>query len=678
MDSSRILLAMTVLARNAANRKATDDIEAIISRPVVAILMAALNFRDAQVLGHARRVAMLAVGMAQQLGWEGRSLRILEASGLLHDIGKIGIADSILKKPGKLSDDEAEYIARYHRIACNLLQAFQVDPEVITIISQSHTYFNGTLDGSARIGKEMELGARVLAVADAYDSLTNDQAFRGAKSHEDAMAILHEGAGSRFDGNVVAALDRWAAGEGLQFIMDGADIKLSIKESAAASTSAVTEAGMLCHIFSYLNAIETLYDGFYVLDSDMRYVVWSADAEGLTGRPPSDMLGQPYSSGLIPIQDCDGRALDDQFCVVRKAIEGGVTTCDNVQLQHVDGTWKTVELQSIPLFDDNGQLRGVAQIFNGTNDGKSGSQYRDLKAAASRDPLTGIANRRELEEQVAAMFHGVEKSIQQGAQPQHFSVIFADIDHFKSLNDTHGHSFGDRVLIDFANALYEETFSGEFVSRYGGEEFVILVPDADIDATAKLAERLRQVVSRLRFDENPKVQITCSFGVAEVRSSDGPESLLKRADAALFEAKRLGRDRVIRGKDEKPVARSAVKNNQLEVVQHFEVCTQSDMIVYKLRGYVDETHADLKKVSRETVVMQLGKAGWFGKWGDEPSEQPVEMTLKIGGERDGRGAAKYVPVTVTVVPKGRTPDCAVFEYRARKVMESLRSFLVAR
>lgn len=678
MDSSRMLLAMTALARRAAHVDTADDMGQIISRPVLKTLVSALQYRDVDLLAHSRRVAMLAVGMAQQLGWEDRSLRVLETAAILHDVGKVGISDSVLKKPGKLSPDESEYISRHHRIASNLLQAFRVDPEVIRIVGQSHAYFNGSLDGSARIGSEMSLGARILAVADAYDSLTNDQAFRAAKTHDDAMEILLDGAGSRFDGNVVAALGRWSKAEGLGFIMSGADVSISVRDSAPVTEKAAAEAGMLCHIFSYLNVLETLYDGFYVLDSDMKFVIWSAGAEQLVGRAANEMLGQAYSRSLLSQGDATGRPLDDAECPVRQVSSTGKAACREVKIQHADGTSRPVELQSIPLFDQQGKLQGVAQIIQDlSTDKPSGRQYRELRAQASRDPLTGVANRGELESQVAKLVEDFRAAGSNPSAEHRFSVIFADIDHFKALNDTYGHGFGDRVLIDFANALDAETFNGEFIARYGGEEFVIVAPERSHDEAFSLADRLRQVVSRLRFPHEPSVTITCSFGVAELRDADTVETLFNRADEALFLAKRGGRNRVETSSGTvKEVAKSSKK--VYEFNQHFEACTQSDMIVYKLSGFVDEMKANLKTVSESQVVMTIGKAGWFGTWGDEFDEQPVKATVRIGSMREGRGAAKYVPIEVNIVPMGRNPKHEVFEYRAKKVVEALRSYLVAR
>lgn len=678
MDSSRILMAMTALARRAIESAGGDEIDSIISKPVLKTLLSAMLFRDQKLMRHSRQVALLTVGMAQQLGWDGRPLRVLETAAMLHDIAKIGIPDSILRKPGKLTDQESDFIARHHDIACNLLQAFRVDHKVISLIQQSHGYYNGALDGTGGVGTEMAQGARVLSVADAYESLTTDQPFRAAMTHIEAMRVLHENSGSRFDGNVVAALDRWAAGAGLNHLMDQADVLIPGRDPGAVSPVAAAEAGTLCHIFSYLHSLETLYSGYYVLDSDLRFVVWSGGAEATLGRSASEMLGEPYSRELLSHADANGRPISETDCPVRQAVTTGRSACRSLKVKDAAGDWAAVELQSIPLFDSSGKLTGVAQIFSGSEKEETGQQYRSLKEAASRDPLTGIANRGQLEEQASTLFERFD-STEKPAPEDVFSVIFADIDHFKSINDTYGHGIGDRVLIDVAQLLGEELYSGEFVARYGGEEFVVLCPGtSQKDAVAK-AERLRKATAGLRFEEQ-KLKLTASFGVAEVRDNDTCESLFNRADAALFAAKRGGRNRVEQHRDQtKPTGPVGFREDGTFVFeQSLEVCTQSDLIVRKLTGFIEEQDADLRDVNEHRVVCWMGQGRLFGKWGKEHGEQPVELTVRVASSREGRGAAKYVPVDVTITPRGRSFTREQFDDRAKRLCEMLRSYLVAR
>ncbi len=159
------------------------------------------------------------------------------------------------------------------------------------------------------------------------------------------------------------------------------------------------------------------------------------------------------------------------------------------------------------------------------------------------DPLTGVNNRRGLDDslgtQLALMtrYHSV------------FSLVMFDIDHFKQINDQEGHLNGDRVLQELARLLDGSIRETDVIARYGGEEFVIVMPQTDLDGASLFAERLRAGVAE-------RMAITVSGGVTAARESDDPESLIARADTALYSAKTAGRNRIFRhtGDDTEPVA----------------------------------------------------------------------------------------------------------------------------
>ena len=167
MDSSRLLLALTTLVREGAAERGSAAEEGV-PLGVLRRLLAALHYRDPFTLHHSRRVALIAVGIAERLGWEERELYVLEAAALLHDIGKIGVADHILYKPAKLSPDEADLIGIHHFTGVGLLQACRMDKTTIQIVSDC--YAAGTSEHS-----ELHQGARILTVADAFDSMSHDQ-----------------------------------------------------------------------------------------------------------------------------------------------------------------------------------------------------------------------------------------------------------------------------------------------------------------------------------------------------------------------------------------------------------------------------------------------------------------------------------------------------------------------
>jgi diguanylate cyclase (GGDEF)-like protein len=159
-----------------------------------------------------------------------------------------------------------------------------------------------------------------------------------------------------------------------------------------------------------------------------------------------------------------------------------------------------------------------------------------LEELATHDPLTGAFNRRKLNELTAAEISRAQRY----GQP--LSLFILDIDHFKDVNDTHGHEAGDAVLVALADLLRAGIRATDSLARWGGEEFVVLSPAIGLPETATLAERLRATLAAREFDAVG--QVTASFGVADYHSGDTADSLFARADQALYRAKDGGRDRV--------------------------------------------------------------------------------------------------------------------------------------
>ena len=125
-------------------------------------------------------------------------------------------------------------------------------------------------------------------------------------------------------------------------------------------------------------------------------------------------------------------------------------------------------------------------------------------------------------------------------------MIFLDVDHFKGINDTFGHKAGDQVLVDLTRLLQNDTFSGEIIGRYGGEEFVVVCPDADLESACRRAERLRLAISKSSIGGIARLSVTSSFGVATTRLGDTVQTLFERADMCLLRAKEAGRNRTCR------------------------------------------------------------------------------------------------------------------------------------
>jgi len=167
-----------------------------------------------------------------------------------------------------------------------------------------------------------------------------------------------------------------------------------------------------------------------------------------------------------------------------------------------------------------------------------GALMLQLQDQAHTDPLTRLANRGWFEESLAPE---MQKADRLGHS---LALIMFDIDHFKAINDQFGHQAGDRVLVTLAERVGALMRDSDLVSRWGGEEFIVLLPDTDLVGACRIAERLRAEIAAMGI---PGVgRVTCSFGVAQRRAGEAIDSLVNRADAALYLAKDAGRDRVVR------------------------------------------------------------------------------------------------------------------------------------
>jgi two-component system cell cycle response regulator len=164
---------------------------------------------------------------------------------------------------------------------------------------------------------------------------------------------------------------------------------------------------------------------------------------------------------------------------------------------------------------------------------------RELIRLAMIDPLTGVFNRR-------AFFEKAQQAAARAGAASPMAAIMFDVDHFKKVNDTHGHDVGDEVLRGVAREAADDRM---IVGRLGGEEFAILIEETDLEAAAWLGENLRARIAALAFETaQGKLSLTCSFGISQWQAGDSIDRLLKRADSALYEAKGGGRNRVVQAR----------------------------------------------------------------------------------------------------------------------------------
>ncbi|MGQ0676356.1 MAG: PleD family two-component system response regulator [Rhodospirillales bacterium] len=182
------------------------------------------------------------------------------------------------------------------------------------------------------------------------------------------------------------------------------------------------------------------------------------------------------------------------------------------------------------------------------------TNYQHGLEAALTDPLTGLYNRRYM----TSHLPGLLAKAAEAAKP--LALFMIDIDHFKKVNDTHGHAAGDTVLKAVAARIPDLVRAEDTAARMGGEEFMAVLPDAGNEVALRVAERLRQAIADTTIAETSVpagIKVTVSIGVAAARAGDSPDALMARADAALYRAKQTGRNKVVADADEPPKTAAA-------------------------------------------------------------------------------------------------------------------------
>ena len=560
----------------------------------------ALDLRDKETEGHSRRVTEMTVRLARAIGLGEAELVDVRRGALLHDIGKMGIPDAILLKPGPLTAEEWAVMRRHPTMAYEMLRPIAFLRPALAIPRFHHERWDGTGYPCGLAGAEIPLPARIFAAVDVWDALGSDRPYRAAWPPGKVREHLAALAGSHLDPHVVelflATLDGAPPGRSCRpspssaaaagpaprpadeparlaalrryevldtppeaAFDDIAELAALICEAPIALVSLVAEGRQWFKARVGLDATETPRSQSFcthaILGDDL-LVVPDALADPRFAANPL-VTGEPgirFYAGA-PLVTPDGHSLGT-ICVIdrvprdldpaRRRALGALARDVIAQLEL---RRRAAELgQAIAAraaLED--RLAEQLRLATGLND-RLELQRAELERANARlleqagtDELTGLKNRRRFDEVLAA----ARSAAARDGSP--LSVLMLDVDRFKDYNDAQGHPAGDEVLRAVADLLAGNVRVQDLVARYGGEEFVVLLPGAD-EADARAAgERLRSAVELHGW---PRAPLTISVGAA---TSSGARrdaaDLVGRADAALYASKRLGRNRVTHGAD---------------------------------------------------------------------------------------------------------------------------------
>jgi diguanylate cyclase (GGDEF)-like protein/PAS domain S-box-containing protein len=358
--------------------------------------------------------------------------------------------------------------------------------------------------------------------------------------------------------------------------------------------------------------LDHMREGVVGVDTNLKIHTWNQSLQAMTGLNPSAMIGNKISPAVFKLQARTLGEVKQDNCPFLNCLQTGNLIQRTYLIAGRSGREMEVDFNVRPVRDEQGSIVGAMGLLQDNSKQKELQQrLNSLYMKAVLDPLTQVANRAEFDRLLEVY---VRTHREAGKK---CSVIIADIDFFKGINDNYGHHIGDEALISFAQLLKQFVRKHDFIARFGGEEFVILCANCDEIAAVRRAEDIR-----FRLEKTPQSMLdgkcmTASFGVSQLEDNDDPTSLFVRADKALLKAKELGRNRVVRadlskvqgddlgsGADQSAtgVRWRKLKGNHL-VHLEFQTRTPAEVLIGKVSHMLPEINAQLVSASEDYISL---------------------------------------------------------------------------
>ncbi|MCC7087284.1 MAG: diguanylate cyclase [Pirellulales bacterium] len=658
-------------------------------------LFMSLRAKHPATAAHCVRVAIRCSAWATAMQLSSAARDALEVAALLHDVGKIGVPDRILLKPSPLTRDEQAMVDRHWQIGKSILETCCNVPEVIEIVEHAPTWFDGTRLRRDCKGSQLPAGARMLAIVDAFDSMTTAQVYRPAMSHERALHELWDLAGRQFDPELVLRFaELFARDQQTTNCLVGRRWLEQLEGTSANSPwlmhTISTEAKVDVHHHFQRELLDNMYDGVIFLDAEGRVTYWNRGAERLTGISEQSILQSPFSLSLLNLRDVDGKPLGDEQCLFLAPLREGGQSLRRVTIRGRNDKELPVDAHAIPISDSKGTVLGLSLLLHDAS-GQASLEERcqELCEKVKHDPLTQLANRAEFD-RVLALFVSVHLERRLPC-----SLVICDLDKFKHINDVFGHLVGDEVIKSFSRLLKSLCHPGDLVARFGGEEFVILLADCDNPAAVVRAEEIRHAFSTIAQPSLGGKFCTASFGVTELQAGDDAQTMLNRADRALLMAKDGGRNRVVQlgsglsGGAEKNRRRFDLWRTSPPgalVDRHLLTRVPLGMALEKLRGFISDHQAEVAAVddARVELIVYPSRTRFGRRESDRAVPLLVELEFKeerttvtnLSGQPAGSVATTRVHVCIGLI-KDRDRRRADVVEQARRLTASVRAYLIA-
>lgn len=544
----------------------------------VEALATAIDARDQVGIGHVRRTQIYAVGIGNTLGLDDNEINALRTGALLHDIGKLAVPDHILNKPGRLTSAEMEKTKIHSSVGASILEKVGFPYPVVPTVKYHHEFWDGSGYPEGLKGTNIPLTARILTVADAYDTLRGARPYRPAVSRDDACNFLRSRAGTQFDPNIVntflrnlRSLEAEVEMQGLEYSLDSdSEIKPHLRADKASASNFVEQIKranrevftlyeMARDFGSSLNLEETLslftekvaefvpFDTclVYLLDESNEF----ATAVYVEGKNEAALRGKRVKVGegatgyvlkkCKPVENVDP-SLDFVFSHSEICQEYVAMAC--LPLLADEKVIGAISLYSseLAIYEEE-HLRLLETISRIAADAISKSvRHAETETHALTDPMTGLPNARSLQIQF-------EKEVARAKRSGHsLQLLMLDLDGFKAVNDTFGHKAGDTMLREIGGVIQNELRDYDFLARYGGDEFVALIPETDNADVIELCRRIEAAVCEftLSVGNDSIARVGVSVGSSSFPNhGESFDRLIISADKAMYRTKAFHKQR---------------------------------------------------------------------------------------------------------------------------------------
>ncbi len=578
------------LGKLSDEKRHVEEMADLHMRTIEALALA-IEAKDQTTHDHLQRVRVYAVEVGKDLKVPAEEMEALQAAALLHDIGKLAIPEHIVSKPGRLTPEEFEKMKIHPTVGAEILERVQFPYPVVPIVRAHHEKFDGSGYPNGLRGKQIPIGARILAAVDFLDALASDRQYRRALPMDEAMAKLAKESGKSFDPQVVSVLQRrYLELEKLVHEKTDSAIKNRLsteaknkdtdkdKDDQSSAKSAIepaagyegqgkrqpTERSFLSSIAAARQEAQTLFElsqdlgaslslgeTLSVFSVKLRHAM-SYDAIAIYVRHGDELVPEYvngdnfrlFASLRIPM----GQGLSGWVAQNLKPILNGNPSVEPGYLNDPSKYSTLTSALAVPLEGLHGVV-GVVALYHAEKDFFTSDHLRILLAVSSKmamaienalkyeqaetsavtDYLTGLPNARSL---FLQLDREMARCKRDGTS---LTVMVSDMDGFKQINDRFGHLEGNRVLRQFASALRETSREYDYVARMGGDEFVVIAPGLTPEAASRKAEQMRELAQQTGREVCNEEILSLSVGKA-VYPEDGldAEKLLSEADKRMY------------------------------------------------------------------------------------------------------------------------------------------------